>query len=56
MAAGATRIVEIAIILKDQNCFENTDPLAFQYIPPFVGQSIINHLASYCLWNAIYGL
>lgn len=37
IAAGLTRIVEIAFILKDKNCIaEDGDPNSFQYIPPFL--------------------
>ena len=37
MIAGATRIVEIAIILADKpNCGEEDEVRSFQYIPPFV--------------------
>lgn len=39
MAAGATRIVEIAFVLKDRNALSNIDPEdtnSFQYLPPFV--------------------
>ena len=37
MVAGATRIVEIAMILGDKpNCGEEDEVRSFQYIPPFV--------------------
>lgn len=39
MAAGVTRIVEVAVILRDQPHAENLGsegPRAFQYIPPFL--------------------
>jgi hypothetical protein len=41
MIAGATRIVEIAIILRDQANAGDDEVLSFQYIPPFVSTSII---------------
>jgi hypothetical protein len=34
MAAGATRIIEIAFVLKDSR--GAGEPISFQYLPPFV--------------------
>ncbi|RHZ71690.1 hypothetical protein CDV55_107870 [Aspergillus turcosus] len=38
MAAGFTRIIEIAFVLKDKNTvsLDGTDPNSFQYLPPFL--------------------
>lgn len=39
MAAGVTRIIEVAVILRDQahaETLESEGPRAFQYIPPFL--------------------
>ncbi|KAH1655352.1 hypothetical protein KXX16_007720 [Aspergillus fumigatus] len=38
MAAGFTRIVEIAFVLKDKNTvsLDGSDPSSFQYLPPFL--------------------
>ncbi|PKX88397.1 Ytp1 family protein [Aspergillus novofumigatus IBT 16806] len=38
MAAGFTRIVEIAFVLKDKNTvsLDGADPSSFQYLPPFL--------------------
>lgn len=36
MAAGVTRIAEVAVILRDQPYDKETQPRAFQYIPPFL--------------------
>ena len=67
MAAGATRIVEIAFVLKDSN---NVDPKnveeinSFQYITPFVSSKsfpiFFTHkangaTASVCFWFPLYG-
>ena len=37
MAAGVTRIIEVAFVLKDKNTISaDGDANSFQYIPPFV--------------------
>ncbi|KAF2474341.1 integral membrane protein-like protein [Lindgomyces ingoldianus] len=38
MAAGVTRIIEIAFVLKDRNATtaDGSDPSSFQYLPPFL--------------------
>lgn len=38
MAAGATRMVEIAFVLRDKNTLslDGSDPNSFQFLPPFV--------------------
>ncbi|GFF21976.1 protein YTP1 [Aspergillus udagawae] len=38
MAAGFTRIIEIAFVLKDKNTvsLDGSDPNSFQYLPPFL--------------------
>lgn len=36
MAAGLTRIVEVAFVLHDKPCLDSGEPSSFQYIPPFV--------------------
>jgi len=38
MAAGATRIIEIAFVLRDRSTLsvDGTNPNSFQYLPPFV--------------------
>jgi hypothetical protein len=43
MAAGFTRIIEIAFVLKDKNTvsLDGSDPNSFQYLPPFVSSSCI---------------
>jgi hypothetical protein len=45
MAAGFTRIVEIAFVLKDKNTvsLDGADPSSFQYLPPFVSSFCIFH-------------
>lgn len=45
MAAGLTRIVEIAFVLKDANTSADGEPNSFQYIPVFVSS-----LLCYCSW------
>jgi hypothetical protein len=45
MAAGLTRIIEVAFVLRDANTIsEEGDANSFQYIPPFVSYSIIYSL------------
>ena len=36
MAAGATRVIEIAFLLRDRNEAEDSEVYAFQYLPPFL--------------------
>jgi hypothetical protein len=45
MAAGFTRIVEIAFVLKDKNTvsLDGADHSSFQYLPPFVSSFCIFH-------------
>lgn len=52
MAAGATRIVEIAFVLRDRNSISRNpeETSSFQYLPPFV--SPLSH-SNYCSTNAL---
>jgi hypothetical protein len=41
MAAGLTRIIEVAFVLRDRNTIsEDGDANSFQYIPPFVSRTV----------------
>jgi hypothetical protein len=62
MAAGFTRIIEIAFILRDANTIsEDGDANSFQYLPPFVSflitlsRTILILAASICVWVTIHG-
>lgn len=65
MAAGATRIVEIAFVLRDKNTLsmDGNDPNSFQFLPPFVSLSwscfrliVAHHVsASHRLWFPVHG-
>lgn len=63
MAAGLTRIIEIAFILQDKAVAnEDGEPNSFQYVPAFVSTYwkttfylTYNVLASVCFWFPVYG-
>jgi len=61
MAAGATRIIEIAFVLKDSR--GAGEPISFQYLPPFVRTDqyypweflLTRFLATLRIWLPLYG-
>jgi len=55
MAAGASRIIEIAFVLKDANTIsDDGDANSWQYIPPFVSSRHYKHTRDSTLTQASY--
>lgn len=47
MAAGLTRIIEVAFVLKDKPMTDTGEPNSFQFIPPFVSRPSSSSSRSY---------